>query len=252
MLVKHGLKIPTCQACPLCATMVKYTVLGSTEVSMVKQIQLTKGYVALVDDDDYEWLPAYSWSFHSMGYAGHTATQSDWRHGKTILMHREIAEVHFMVEPGQDVDHIDGNGLNNQKSNLRAATRAQNLANKRKSFTNTSGYKGVHLHKKVNTYNAQIMIAGKLIGLGSYVSRHHAALIYNAAATFYNGEYARLNEVPPQYVVALSEIPLPVYRKTRQVVEFILQSLADRAAFETVAQLPLPFIAPAPIEEKAS
>ena len=98
----------------------------------MKQIPLTKNKFTLVDDEDYELVNKYNWYFGA-GYA---------RSMEKILMHRLIMK----AKKGQMIDHIDGNGLNNQRSNLRFCTHSQNMANK-KGFKNTSSkYKGVYTH----------------------------------------------------------------------------------------------------------
>ena len=101
------------------------------------------------------------------------------------------------IKPGfkGDVDHIDGNGLNNQHSNLRIATRSQNLANRGSQENNTSGYKGVCWNKKLQKWIAKICIKGETIHIGCFIDKFEAARAYNIAAGRLFGEYAKLNEL---------------------------------------------------------
>lgn len=110
-------------------------------------------------------------------------------------MHRLILNVTDAIV---FVDHIDGNGLNNQRSNLRACSNAENLMNRPANKNNTSGFKGVILDKTNGKWIAQIMLKRKHIGLGSYSNKIDAAKAYNDAAKIYFGEFAYLNEIPPE------------------------------------------------------
>lgn len=105
---------------------------------------------AEIDDEDYQTVRNYHWCMSKAGERTAYAQTSKKIYGKltTILMHRLILGIN---EYAVVVDHIDGNGLNNRRSNLRTATRAQNNANRRKSKHNTSGYKGVYTAKNCPT-----------------------------------------------------------------------------------------------------
>ncbi len=106
----------------------------------MKEIQLTKGKVTLVDDEDYEYLMKNSWCYQNPGYAAR-------RKNKSIeLMHRVIMK----AKKGEQVDHIDMNRLNNQKENLRIVNNSQNGMNKLVQNNSTSGYKGVSWRKERN------------------------------------------------------------------------------------------------------
>ena len=99
------------------------------------------------------------------------------------------------AEKGQEIDHKDGNGLNNQKSNLRLITHTQNCMNRDKNKNNTSGYKGVHWHKNYKKWGVQIRVNGKCKSLGYYDTKKEAAQVYNEGVKKYFGEVAKTNEI---------------------------------------------------------
>ncbi|MDO6389001.1 HNH endonuclease [Pontibacter sp. BT731] len=154
----------------------------------MKEIQLTRGFKALVNDADFEELNKYRW--HTLkGTNTHYAVRSI-RTGplKTkIYMHKQI----MGTQKGEYVDHIDRNGLNCQRDNLRVCTKAQNAFNSR-----TFGaikYRGVSKHN--DKYRAQIFTGGQRRHLGLYPTAEAAALAYNDVARELHGEYANLNIV---------------------------------------------------------
>jgi len=176
---------------------------------VTQQIPLTKGAFALVDDADYDWLMQYKWRLNSKGYA----IRSYYVHYQEIVlcMHRVIMD----AQPGQIVDHIDGNRLNNTRANLRFVTRQQNLQYRHVFANSKTGYKGVS--RRNNRWHARIGLDGRVIHLGYYESPEFAAQIYDAAAQWLFGEYAILNfpDAPIQpeadYLVhgMLAELGLP-------------------------------------------
>lgn len=91
------------------------------------------------------------------------------------------------------VDHIDGDGLNNRRANLRPATHAQNSANQKRSSRNRSGFKGVHYYHRTSSWRAYIGVGGKQRHLGYFSTAEEAARIYDAAALELFGEFARIN-----------------------------------------------------------
>jgi hypothetical protein len=155
-----------------------------------KEILLTKGKVAIVDEQDYEALSAFNWFFlenkkKRTGYAARTDKDR-----KTVLMHRQILN----SEKGQQTDHKDGDGLNNRRDNLRSCTHLQNQYNRdspRKS--KTSKFKGVCKVKNKKQWRVRIAANGKQINLGSTLDEELAARMYDAAAIKYHGEFAWLN-----------------------------------------------------------
>ena len=160
----------------------------------MKKIELSQGKVALVDDDDYEWLNQWSW--HAMNnrgwgwYAVRSSPRVDGKH-HAILMHRQITD----AQPEQTVDHKDRNGINNRQENLRLCTQSQNLANQKKRAGCSSRYKGVSWCKRDNKWRAKIKVHYKNIHLGLFDDEIEAALSYNDAAAEHFGEFARLNMI---------------------------------------------------------
>lgn len=157
----------------------------------MKEIPLTRGYVALVDDEDFAKLQGCAWQAgvvpgRKAVYANGRVPNSGKR-GKHVIMHRVIMD----APPGVDVDHIDGNGLNNQRSNLRLCSRKDNLRNRGALSRNTSGYKGVTWSKKKKKWYAQIRVDGKNKSLGFHDDIQAAALAYQDAAKEHHGDFAR-------------------------------------------------------------
>lgn len=155
---------------------------------MTKRIGLTQGKFALVDDDDYEWLMQWKWHYSNTGYAVRNSPYVNGKR-KTISMHREIMKTPDYM----DTDHRDLKRLNNQRYNLRVCTRSQNCQNKFRSSKNTSGYKGVVWHKKLEKWQAQIQRTKKNTHLGYFDTPEEAAYAYDVAARKRFGEFARLN-----------------------------------------------------------
>lgn len=156
---------------------------------MTREIPLSRGKVAIVDDEDYEWLMQWRWS-----YDGRVAFRGGRKYEgrKNISMHRVITN----AQPNQDVDHINGDPLDNRKANLRCCAHAENQRNRKKQAGTASTYKGVWWRKDVQRWAAGIMINQKQIHLGFFDSELDAARAYNSAALKYFGEFARLNDIP--------------------------------------------------------
>lgn len=156
----------------------------------MREIVLSRGYVAKVDDDDYDWLRHFDWHY-SNGYAKRTHRKNGTK--QTVSMHREVLRARSFEE----VDHINGDRLDNQKANLRLCSEAENTWNIARSTRNTTGYKGVSLHKisKSSQYRATIKANGRKFSLGCFATKEEAARAYNDAARKLHGEFARLNHV---------------------------------------------------------
>ena len=163
---------------------------GQDKITKEKYI---KGY-AMVDDEDYEWLNGFRWNYSRYVTRAGLISEGD-KHRKTISMHKQIMEK-YNGSYGYDVktDHINGNTLNNQKSNLRLCTCQENGMN-RKNTVRSSRYKGVRWKGNRPGWEANIFFNGKTIYIGYYKDEIKAALAYNEKAKELFGEYARLNEV---------------------------------------------------------
>lgn len=161
---------------------------------MVKELPLTGGKVALVDDADFEFLNQWSWQANAKGYAVRAVHlgKIDGKHRKTSLkMHRLLAA----APPEFQVDHINGDKLDNRKSNLRLCTNSQNKQNGASYRNSTSKYRGVSWSTRMQKWAAQIQINKKKIMIGYYADEQDAARAYNAKATCLFGEFARLNQI---------------------------------------------------------
>lgn len=155
----------------------------------MKVIPLTQGKEVIVDDEDYEYLNQWKW-FFKKGYPARNITISKNKR-KTIFLYNILLN----PEPGYIIDHIDGNPLNNLKSNLRLTTKSQNNQNRTKSKFKSSKYKGVSWYKKLNKWRAFISVNYKFKHIGLFESEVDAAKAYNTAALTYFKDYAKLNKV---------------------------------------------------------
>ena len=159
---------------------------------MVK-IPLTQGKFALIDDKDFNLVNQYKWfaqKHRNTYYACRRAKRMNDK-GKFMSMHRLILDF-----PDNDVDHKDGNGLNNGRYNLRTCSKSQNQQNQMKTNNGrktSSIYKGVSWHKGNTKWMACIRVYGKLVHLRYFTSEIEAAKVYNKAAIKYFGEFANLN-----------------------------------------------------------
>lgn len=152
----------------------------------MKTIALSKGFSTIVDDEDFDFLNQFKWSYHHSGYAVRMEVVKGFKR-KTLLMHRVINK----TPEGLFTDHVNGNGLDNRKCNLRNATPTQNQRNKSICKNNTSGFKGVSWHKNRNKWSCTIRIGVKKIYLGYFNTKEDAAEAYNLAAEKYHGEFRR-------------------------------------------------------------
>lgn len=164
-------------------------------MSSVK-IPLTKGYFAIVDKEDAALVSAHKWcvqQYKDKSRSTKIYAKRSYR-GTQVTMHR------FLLNPpkGVSIDHINGNGLDNRRRNLRLTNKQGNAANRPKDRIKnaTSIYKGVYRNKTLKKWIARIQVGGKGIHLGVFVEETEAARAYNAAALLYFGDFACLNQLP--------------------------------------------------------
>lgn len=150
----------------------------------MKVIQLTKNQKCKVDDEDFSYLNQWKWYCNNTGYAGREHYMGNYSR-RTLLMHRVILQ----AQPGQEVDHINGDRLDNQKSNLRFVTRSQNLQNRAWPLKGVSQKSKKTRGKK--RWVARISVGGKTKFLGNFYTSKEAEDAYQAANSKYFGDYSR-------------------------------------------------------------
>jgi hypothetical protein len=161
----------------------------------MKEIQLTLGKVAIIDDEDFEMVSKYKW-FAQKKRNSFYVKRSDWRKGKVIgiYLHRYILN----APKGIVVDHINGDPLDNRRCNLRFCTTRLNCAartTRRLNKVFTSRYRGVSQCPKSSTWRARIKVNFIEIHLGCFKTQEEAAGAYNNAALIHNGQFADLNKI---------------------------------------------------------
>lgn len=153
------------------------------------EITLTRGLVALVDEDDMEMVGAQRW--YARPPSGRNKRWYAYRRegGRMVYLHRAV----LGAQRGSEVDHINGDGLDCRRANLRVATRSQNEANKPKAGATSSRYKGVTFARKAGQWRASLMVNKRRRHLGYFDDEAAAARAYDAAALSTWGPFARLN-----------------------------------------------------------
>lgn len=163
----------------------------------MKEIPMTKGYVALIDDDDYGRVAELQWRAlvgraRTDGHCDVRAVRWDTRPGEkrmVLYLHRFIVD----APDGMEVDHKNGDTLDNRRCNLRVCTRAENQHNQRAQSGKSSTFKGVVWNKANGKWVAQIRFSGERRYLGSFCSELEAARAYDHAAVTLHGEFAKIN-----------------------------------------------------------
>lgn len=156
----------------------------------MKTIPLTKGYAAMVDDEDYLALSQFKWQ--ALLTRGGQPVYAR-RAGKTASGKKVTILMHAFICGYSRPDHVDGDGLNNQRLNLRLATHGQNNANRRKAHGKSSVFLGVNWKQTNNKWCAQIKQDGKKRHIGLFKDEFDAATAYNFAALEAHGDFARFN-----------------------------------------------------------
>lgn len=156
---------------------------------MTREIQLSQGKVALVDDEDYPLINQYKWHARKKPSGTWYAIRSKNKKYVAIFMHRLILN----IPEGFEVDHINGDGLDNRHCNLRIATHSQNHMNIKKYANKSSIFKGVCWDKQTNKWIVHIRLNRVMIHLGRFSDEVEAAREYDAKAKELFGEYAKLN-----------------------------------------------------------
>ena len=166
-----------------------------------RKIPLTKGKFSIVDPEDYHQIRECKWYAHKSPhtfYAVRSLTNGKRQKRKNAYMHHMVID----IPAGMYCDHINHNGLDNRKANLRPVTNAQNVWHRRKFIRRTPGgfnkqfrskHKGVDWAKDMKRWRARIRVNGRRIYLGSFSDEIEAAKAYDQAACKYHKEFAMLN-----------------------------------------------------------
>jgi hypothetical protein len=152
----------------------------------MRSIFTAKGQEIVVDDEDYATLSANRWMISDSGYAYRRVWEG--KRQVAIMMHRVILDI--ARQDPQVVDHINGNNVDNRRSNLRICTRMQNGCDRGAQRNNTTGYKGVTFRKESGKFMAQISSDGKRKYLGLYSTPQEAHAAYCVAALELHGEFS--------------------------------------------------------------
>jgi hypothetical protein len=156
----------------------------------MKKIKLTQEKTALVDDSDFLKLKKFKW-YANKGGKNFYALRNYYLPGKIRKTMRMHALIMGPAPDGFEVDHVDGNGLNNQRKNLRFCTKSQNAMNVGKRLHNTSGFKGVSWDNATKKWKVQININKKQCYLGVYSDKLSAYEVYCKACVKFHGEFGK-------------------------------------------------------------
>jgi len=162
---------------------------GNEIGNTMKEIKLTRGLTAKVDDEDYDYLMQWKWFAGRTTHKFFTVARTDRTNG----IQRKVTMARLIMNTPMNMvcDHVNHDTLDNRKSNLRNCTRSQNSMNR--TPIGRSKYLGVSKCNKSRKYMAQIKVAKKTIILGLYYNQWAAAIAYDNAAKVYHKEFANLN-----------------------------------------------------------
>src|SRR3990167_1985734 len=158
----------------------------------MQQLPISKGKITIISDEDYTQLAQHKWRVYINSGKLYAAR---WEKGKTMKTRKHIKMHQVIMNPlkGLIVDHIDGDGLNNRRDNLRIVSNRQNTINRRKSVGTSSQFKGVYKAKNTIKWRSYIKTNNRQIYLGMFDTEHQAALVYDLWAKDMFGQYAKLN-----------------------------------------------------------
>lgn len=159
----------------------------------MREIPLSRGLVALVDDEDYDRVTAVGKWYANPCARTFYARKNFYLGGGRHAPRYASLRMHTLISGWGLVDHINNDGLDNRRANLRPATEQQNSKNRQRRSTNTSGYKGAALVKGRGVWRAEIGVGAQRRYLGRFHDPISAALAYDAAARELYGEFAHLN-----------------------------------------------------------
>lgn len=163
------------------------------EVMKILKIRIGKDRFALVDQADYDFIKDYLWYCSANKWGAYVQGFPKGQAGnnrKRVSMHRVILN----APKGMCVDHINGNGLDNRRGNIRLCTPAENSYNRKLQHNSTSGHRGVYWHKASRRWRARISYARENISLGYYNNLEDAAKAYKEAAKKYYGEFCPIEK----------------------------------------------------------
>lgn len=204
-----------------------------------REIQLTRGFVTIVDEADFEWLSQWRWSAHrERNYIYAVRSVRPPGRPRTLRIHREIAQ----PSAAEHVDHINGDTLDNRRSNLRCCSHGENMANRVGNRVRRTGvtYKGVRRQNRANAYRASIQKGGRTIALGSHPTAEAAARAYDEAAKKHHGAFARLNFPDAGHAgsaVACVDHPDPLYKPATKRRHMVVEAAEAGLSIRTISHL---------------